>query len=154
MTRPGYEERREFEAWARQDFETGADLTETFEIRHVNGVRLNHASDWRIWQAARASLPAQQPWGREELAKRLAMWRYTNGAPLPALCDYIEADVILSRPLPAQPIRVALSRPLAGEVVLDYAAAAVVVYGGDGHYSHDALTKARAIVDAALKGAR
>jgi len=33
-------------------------------------------------------------------------------------------------------------------------AAAVVVYGGDGHYSHDALTKARAIVDAALKGAR
>ena len=33
-------------------------------------------------------------------------------------------------------------------------AAVVVVYGGDGHYSHDALTKARAIVDAALKGAR
>ena len=29
-------------------------------------------------------------------------------------------------------------------------AAAVVVYGGDGHYSHDALIKARAIVDAAI----
>ena len=42
------------------------------------------------------------------MARRLATWRYTNGAPregmwLPASCDYIEADVILSRPLPAQP---------------------------------------------------
>ena len=88
MKSPGDEERREFEAWARQDFETGADLTETFEIRHVNGVRLNHASDWRIWQAARASLPAQpirvcccgecgplepeQPWTEEELAEAIA----------------------------------------------------------------------------------
>ena len=170
-----------------------------------------------LWRNPPAA-PAPQPWTEEELAKRLATWRYTNGAPregmwLPASCDYIEADVILSRPLPAQPIRVcccgecgplepeqpwtegelakamhaerleregcrsnyaderwdeskadrerwyasarvALSRPLAGPVVVDYSAAAVVVYGGDGHYSHDALTKARAIVDAALKGAR
>jgi hypothetical protein len=89
--------------------------------------------------------PAPQPWTEGELAEAIArrqvILRNVDGGTNIGTMTPADAAMLA---------RVALSRPLAGQVVVDYAAAAVVVYGGDGHYSHDALIKARAIVDAAI----
>ena len=98
--------------------------------------------------------PAPQPWTEGELAKAMHAERLEREGCRSNYADERWDESKADRERWYASARVALSRPLAGPVVVDYSAAAVVVYGGDGHYSHDALTKARAIVDAALKGAR